>query len=136
MKIFTIILLITLGWLNSQEYLDEPYSPRSSFGLFGGVGLNFQIADFQSLPGVEGCCSGYDVGGGLGFNGGIFYATPISTSFELNFRAIYAEMGATLKKYDERLIANQDGTGTAMMEVENKIVSSLSTFGLEPMLAY
>ena len=136
MKIFTLLLLVTFGLMRSQDFADEPYTPRSSFGLFGGVGLNFHTADFQSLPGVDGCCSGYDVGGGLGYNFGLFYAVPISTSFDLDFRLIYAEMGATLSKTDERLIPNQDFTGTATAEIENKIISSLSTFGLEPMLSW
>jgi outer membrane protein OmpA-like peptidoglycan-associated protein len=136
MKILILFFLINFNFLLTQEYVDEPYSPRNSLGLFGGVGLNFHAANFQTLPGIDGCCDEYNVGSGLGYNFGLFYDMPVSTKIDLDIRLIYAEMGANLLKARVQKVQDANYQEVDNAEVEFSIDSKLTTFGLEPLLAW
>lgn len=144
MKKILFFLIITSICLFADEteedsiYVDGPYSPRQSFGINLGGGLNFHVANFETLPGVIGCCDGYNVGAGVGLNTGVYYAIPLGKTLELDLRANYMGLSGLLTKTEQRdvpvLDATQDRTVNA--NIEHEIDAVINTIAFEPSLVF
>ena len=143
---FLTVLIFFMGLLSSAlsqesesrpKFMDEPYSARQSFGVFGAGGLNFHLADFQNLPNTPSCCPGFSTGTGFGFNFGLFYSLPLTNDLDLNIRGVYYDFSAKLTNtedvYTNVVDANFNPTTG---EFEHSINAKISTVGIEPMLQY
>lgn len=130
-----ITIILTFQLAESQNYADKPFDPRSSFGIFGDVSLNYHSADFIGLPGIPSCCPRYETGLGLGYGGGLFYTFPVSQKFELSLRAGYFNIGGKLSKTEPVRLAGPDGFGLDG-EFEHSVDAKLSSAALMPLLGY
>lgn len=109
---FIIVSICAFGELKAQAYSDAPYSPRSSFGLYAGGGLNIHSGGFADLPQLRDCCPEWTTGSGLNLNVGLFYALPISESFELSIDAQYNSLSGSFEETETRDMATVVGLGS------------------------
>lgn len=137
-KILLFLFLINLPLFAQEvEYLDSAYSPRQSFGLFVGGGLNLHVANFETLPTIPGCCDGYNAGAGFGLMAGGFYSIPLGNSFELDLRATYMDLSGTLNKTEngsETTVYNSITNEPIEAEFEHQIESTINVMAFEPNL--
>ncbi|MDC1068263.1 OmpA family protein [Candidatus Kapabacteria bacterium] len=137
--ILSLFILSSLHLLSQQEstiYVDSAYSPRQSFGLFLGGGLNFHVADFETLPTITGCCDGYSTGTGLGLMGGLYYAVPLGNTFELDLRLNYMDLSGKLTKTEERnnSVLSADNDQIVNATIEHEIDGTINLVAFEPSL--
>ncbi len=126
-KYFVLILAIVLvAHASAQD--------RSAFGLYGHYALNTHTANFQQLPGVPNCCPRFETGHGIGLVVGALYEKPLATSFALQLRAGYQNLNAELVSIEATSVF-QNGSA-APGEFTHTLKASLSTIGIEPMLAW
>lgn len=134
-RLFTLLIILIPFSLFSQEYIEEPYSPRASYGAFAGIGINLHSADFQGFSGVPSCCPGYETGSGIGLNLGLFYNIPVADQLDLSLRAKFLQLGGTLSRTENELVSTSDG-GSTLGEFEHSFTSSINSFALEPLLEF
>lgn len=137
-RILTLFLIINFCVIAQSEtvYLDSAYSPRQSFGLFFGGGLNFHVADFERLPQTTGCCDGYSTGSGLGIMAGAFYSFPLGNTFELDLRLNYMDLSGRLTKTEERdnSVLNTANDQVVNATIEHEIDATINAIAFEPSL--
>lgn len=136
---FFLTLIVSLLILNSvaysQEYTEEPYASRSSYGVFGGLNLNFHTANFQSFNGVPSCCQGFENGSGIGLVAGLFYNIPFSEDIDLSLRAKFSQLGGQLSRIENILLSDPNGNSIEG-QFEHSFDASLSSIGLEPLIEF
>ncbi len=136
MKKFSFMLLfIIIIPLKSQEYADQPWDSRTSYGIFINSGLNLHIVDFRALENVPSCCPGYRSGSGLNFTFGIQSIFPIDNKLEFATRLGFQQLNSTLSKVEEIRVAGPQGEGVDG-EFKHSITSDFNLIGLEPLLSY
>ncbi|TNE34053.1 hypothetical protein EP342_03275 [bacterium] len=136
-KLLTLFLLAftTLTPIISQEYAEEPYNPRNSYGVFVGGGFNLHSADFKKFDGIPSCCPGYETGEGFGINFGIYYSTPMGDLIDLSLRAKYLQLGGLVSR-----IEHEEGTtlsgNNQTLDFEHRFDASINSLALEPVLEF
>ncbi len=135
--IFSMILL--LNTLHAQEikYSEEPYSQRSSYGLFAGFNYNQHSADFSGKDwgNYPNCCPGFENGLGFGYNFGFFYGLPLFNNWDLNLRLLYIDYSALLSKEEPITLPKDDGT-SYLGTFEHSVDASLTSISLEPLFTF
>ncbi|MFI5264990.1 MAG: hypothetical protein ACHQM6_10785, partial [Candidatus Kapaibacterium sp.] len=106
---------------------------NSAFGIFGDLSLNRHTANFQGLPGVPSCCPRYESGTGTGPAFGGIYQLPLTTLFDLELRAIYHSLSATLSTTEATTVLSTSGSPVAGA-FQHTLSTGLSTVSVEPLL--
>src|SRR5688572_4343895 len=75
-SILLLILLFATSKASAQDI--DPDMPRPRFGGYGALNLNMHTADFDSIPGIAGCCQPFQSGTGRGITLGGLYEMPLS----------------------------------------------------------
>jgi outer membrane protein OmpA-like peptidoglycan-associated protein len=120
-----LCISIFAGKISAQE--------SSAFGLFGDVSLNRHSANFQGLPGVPSCCPRYESGTGTGPAFGGLYQLPLTTLFDLEIRALYHSLSATLSATEATTVLSPSGM-PVVGAFQHTLSTGLSTISLEPVL--
>jgi outer membrane protein OmpA-like peptidoglycan-associated protein len=105
---------------------------NSAFGLFGDLSLNRHTANFQGLPGVPSCCPRYENGTGTGPAFGGIYQLPLTDLFDLQLRALYHSLNATLSATEATTVLSNNAPVTGAFQ--HTLIATLSTIGIEPMV--
>lgn len=136
-RLFTVIVLLVLSLssLFAQEYAEEPYSPRDSYGAFLGGGFNLHSADFKKFADIPSCCPGYETGSGFGINFGIYYSTPMGDLIDLSLRAKYLQLGGLVSRIENSVGTTISG-GNQPIEFEHRFDASINSVALEPVLEF
>lgn len=132
---FLILAVIAISPLYSQEYAEEPYTPRDSYGVFVGFGLNLHSADFKSFAEIPSCCPGYETGSGVGINLGAFYTFPLGDLIDLSLRAKYLQLGGELSRIEEELGTTLSGDKQTL-QFEHRFNAAITSVALEPLLEF
>ena len=134
--LFFLLLFLTVSTATTaQEYAEEPYTPRDSYGVFVGAGINLHSADFNSFAGIPSCCPGFESGDGFGINLGGFYTTPLGDLIDLTLRAKYIQLGGELSRIEEETGTTLNG-GSQTIEFEHRFGADINSIALEPLLEY
>lgn len=136
-KLLTVLIVFSffISTVLSQEYAEEPYSPRDSYGVFGGAGLNLHSADFKKFAEIPSCCPGYETGSGVGLNFGAFYSIPMGDLIDLSLRAKYLQLGGQLSRVEEEVGTTLNGD-IQTLEFEHRFDASLNAVAFEPLLEF
>lgn len=132
---FLILIALYVSPIYSQEYAEEPYTPRDSYGVFGGIGLNLHSADFKRFAEIPSCCPGYETGSGVGINFGVFYSIPMGDLIDLSLRAKYLQLGGQLSRIEEEA-GTTIGGDLQTLEFEHRFDASLTSIAFEPLLEF
>jgi len=132
---FLVFFIVISSYSYSQEYAEEPFTPRDSYGIFAGAGFNLHSADFKSFSGIPSCCPGYESGEGFGINVGAFYSTPLGDLIDLTLRAKYMQLGGDLSRIEEETGTTLSG-GDQIIEFEHRFGADINSVALEPLLEY
>jgi len=106
---------------------------NAAFGLFGDVSLNHHSANFQGLPGVPSCCPRYETGTGTGPAFGGLYQLPLTDLFDLQLRALYHSLNATLSATEATTVLSPTGT-PVVGAFQHTLAAGLSTVAIEPLV--
>ncbi len=130
-----VICILTTGLATAQNYTQKPWETRSNYGIFVNGDFNLHFADYKVLPGIPGCCPGYESGTGFGISGGLFYSFRLAEKWELGLRAVYSDLGGTLSKTEPMYVSGLDGKGVNG-EFEHTIKSKLASVGIMPLAGF
>lgn len=126
-------LIVLAPKLYGQLLMDTIHSPWSWGGYVHG-GLNFHQADFNKLPGIPNCCTGFDNGQGSGPAFGVVmqYQLDLQVFFEgrVGYQSHSGELNVSEPTYIE---VNGQVTPATL---EHKLDASLSLFMLEPSIKF
>jgi outer membrane protein OmpA-like peptidoglycan-associated protein len=134
LKVFLIAMLFAPS-LVAQEYAQEPYTPRDSYGAFLGGGFNLHSADFKKFADIPSCCPGYETGTGFGINFGIYYSTPMGDLIDLSLRAKYLQLGGLVSRIEKSVGTTVSG-GDQPIEFEHRFDASINSVALEPVIEF
>lgn len=136
-KLLILLFLasIQLTPILAQEYAEEPYSPRDSYGVFVGAGINLHSADFKKFADIPSCCPGYESGSGFGINFGIYYSTPMGDLIDLSLRAKYLQLGGLVSRIEQEVGTTNSGSNQTI-EFEHRFDASISSMAFEPILEF
>ncbi len=139
LTVFILILLIATIKSFSQNYADEPYDPRPSYGVFGNFYLNLHTANFEALDEeiYPSCCLGYESGSGIGLGPALLYSLPLTDQWELTIRAAYMNLSGKLTS-DEKIgaVFNPSTNSSVEGKIEHSIDATLTSVALQPMASY
>jgi outer membrane protein OmpA-like peptidoglycan-associated protein len=136
MKIFTTLFLVVFSVnLFSQQYAEEPYAPRMSYGLFGGLSANLHAGSFKGIPNIPNCCPNFTTGFGVGPYFGFNTSFPIDNKLELNVRVLYQTLSGDFTSTEDEVFASANGGGVTG-QFEHRMNFGLSTAGLNLLLNY
>ncbi|MBM2817000.1 MAG: hypothetical protein HW421_3762 [Ignavibacteria bacterium] len=119
-----------------QKFADQPYTTRSSYGIFADVDFNFHTANFRNLPFAESCCPGFEIGTGFGYEFGLFYLIPFTDQLELNLRGGYFNLSGVLSKTEPTTVFDLSTKRSVNGEFEHSVDGTLNSAGLMPLLSY
>ncbi len=134
---FFVILLIFSGILpvHAQDGWMEPAGPRTRYGGAIGLHLAAHQTDFRTLPGVPGCCTGYEGGTRASWYLGGTVEWPLGVGWNLHLLAGFADNGMELSKEDDiGPVETSDGFVDA--RVRHRIDATLSTLFLRPTVGF
>lgn len=106
----------------------------NSYGVFIGNSWNNHIADFQKLPGIPNCCTGFRSGTGNGHSAGIFMEIPLPLALFAGMRVTFVGLSGWLKEKEYTWVRLQNDTVLGAFEHNLKV--QYSTLGLEPNLRW
>jgi outer membrane protein OmpA-like peptidoglycan-associated protein len=111
-RLLLIIFVSAFSQTLAQQYAEEPYSSRMSYGLFGGLGLNLHHGAFKGLPGIPSCCPEFSSGTGIGPYGGLFVSIPLERKLDLSLRVTYTDLSGKFSTDESEYLSTTNGSGT------------------------
>ena len=121
-----IVLLILIPYLLFSQEKEN----RSSFGVYGGFGLNSHDANFKKLPDCPNCSPGFKSGDGSGLNFGLVFDYPIDNNFFLSSKLLYKNLSGKLISIEKTTIIVERIATEG--EFEHSLEATLGVIGLEP----
>ncbi len=122
---------------DSTLALGDTTRPLESWRAGIYLGLNRMIYtadDLQGLPGIPGCCPGYDQGGGLGIAVGAMAETPINEWFSVGGRLyINTYNGALI--HEETVVVDDEGFATEAI-FQHRIDADIWATSIEPVAVF
>jgi len=127
-----LILSAAMAW--AQLPVD---GPRTEFGLLGGVNFNIHKGNFTQLGEYASCCPEFRTGTGIGSNLGVFATIPLAREWRLMGRFVYANESGSFISNEDSFVADLGDSAKVVPAVfSHELAPSLTSFGIEPLLAY
>lgn len=109
---------------------------QTELGVYAGVALNDHIAAFRKLGTFPSCCPSFDGGSGSGISAGLFGTLRFTPSLRLMGRISYSAESGDLYDTETSFVADpRDGLTVVPAIFEHKVAASLSSIGIEPLVA-
>jgi len=140
MKLKHLLFLISACISSSyaQQFAEEPYAPRTSYGLFGGGQLNLHSGSFKGLPGIPNCCPEFKTGSGFGPYYGVFISFPLDAKLDMSLRIVNTTLsGKFTSEESEYFSTPTSGNGTGVWGTFNHTIDfEIQSMGLNAMVNY
>ena len=129
-----IKLFVLLVAIITNTSIAEQSDSLTSYGVYGGVGVNFHHAEFKALPDCPNCSPGFQTGSGSGVNLGLVFDMPIFDKGFFSTKLLFKDISGNLTR-NEAITIIQNGKKNDG-EFEHQLDAKLNVIGLEPSVKY